>query len=252
MKSKILSVILAALATMILSDPSWAIDCTKAETKVEKLICSDENLNSADGELNSAYLNASSFLQGEKLNALKRSQKDWHKKFEEVAEWTDWKLLAEFKNRTNYLKKIEAENGNSIAQILAKKLLDQISGQEELKWSDQLIINLGFSLIIPKPIQVDTKSIFAALKAGGDGKDSLDEFNRILDGSRETNTFKFDFSNDGIDDVLVQISPDTGNGFECTNSYYFVGSAKPTRSYSHVPDLDDSSCGEEDMYHRAL
>lgn len=38
-----------------LSAPAWAIDCHKAGTPAEKLICSDRGAVAADAELNRAY-----------------------------------------------------------------------------------------------------------------------------------------------------------------------------------------------------
>ncbi|MFD4841392.1 lysozyme inhibitor LprI family protein [Achromobacter sp. NPDC058515] len=67
---------LAGLFT--LSAPAWAIDCKKASSAVEKLICSDRNTVSADAELNRAYNAVLKQAPGGDIRAmLVDSQKRW-------------------------------------------------------------------------------------------------------------------------------------------------------------------------------
>lgn len=68
--------VLAALCA--LSAPAWAIDCSKAQTPSEKLICSSKSLQNADSKLNKAYAATLKAAPDEEIRSmLVASQKRW-------------------------------------------------------------------------------------------------------------------------------------------------------------------------------
>ncbi|MCK4206182.1 DUF1311 domain-containing protein [Brucella pituitosa] len=68
--------VLAALCA--LSAPAWAIDCSKAQTPSEKLICSSKLLQKADSRLNKTYSATLKSAPDEEIRAmLVASQKRW-------------------------------------------------------------------------------------------------------------------------------------------------------------------------------
>lgn len=72
-------VILTALAWLVLGYPAYAasFDCSKAQTKVEKLICADAELSKLDEDLAAAYTNA--LKEDGKAASVRRAQKQWVK-----------------------------------------------------------------------------------------------------------------------------------------------------------------------------
>jgi uncharacterized protein len=54
-----------------------SFDCSKAATKIEKMICSDTKLSKLDEDLNSAYLSA--LQDGSQKKMLRRDEKEWLK-----------------------------------------------------------------------------------------------------------------------------------------------------------------------------
>lgn len=68
--------VLAALCA--LSAPAWAIDCSKAQTPSEKLICSSKSLQKADSRLNKTYAATQKAAPDEEIRTmLVASQKRW-------------------------------------------------------------------------------------------------------------------------------------------------------------------------------
>ncbi|QDG93786.1 DUF1311 domain-containing protein (plasmid) [Rhizobium sp. NIBRBAC000502774] len=112
-------------AFCVLSVPAMAIDCSKAETPGEKLICSSKSLQKADSKLNKTYAATLKAAPDEEIRTmLVVSQKRW--------------IAA----RDNALEGIEerdgASEGESAAQI-AEKMIAERTAQLEKKGSMGLI-----------------------------------------------------------------------------------------------------------------
>src|SRR6476469_9235483 len=60
-------------------DPAAAFDCTKAQSPVEKTICTDIKLKTADDAMTAAYLGLRDSLAGADRKALGVSQSKWVK-----------------------------------------------------------------------------------------------------------------------------------------------------------------------------
>ena len=68
----------AGIVAIALSAPAYAIDCTRAKTVAEVLICSDPGLRSADARLNDAFASALKASDGRDIReAVIRDQKRW-------------------------------------------------------------------------------------------------------------------------------------------------------------------------------
>ena len=72
--------VLAAIVAIALGAPAYAIDCARAKTAAEVLICSDLGLQSADARLNDAFAAALKASDDRDIReAMVRSQKRWIK-----------------------------------------------------------------------------------------------------------------------------------------------------------------------------
>lgn len=110
-----------------------SFDCTKAVTKVEKLICGDVEISKLDEELDTAYREA---LKDEKqAYATKQAQKQWMKKRNRCTDATCVKGLYESRLQAINAneKSIEFGNGGMIAsnsgQIDKTKTIEQVFPQ---------------------------------------------------------------------------------------------------------------------------
>ena len=65
--------------SMLVSSPAQAIDCARATTDTEKLICSDSKLKQADEELGAAWSRARGMLGKSDFKQLQQSQRAWLK-----------------------------------------------------------------------------------------------------------------------------------------------------------------------------
>ncbi len=64
---------------MLVSSPAHTIDCARATTGTEKLICSDSKLKQADDELGAAWGRARALLGKSEFKQLRQSQRAWLK-----------------------------------------------------------------------------------------------------------------------------------------------------------------------------
>lgn len=91
--------------------PAQAVsfDCTKAATKVEKLICGDEELSKLDEELNAAYKTA--LHDGKQVNSIKQAQKQWIKERNGCSDTACVKRAYEMR-----LSTLKSSKGNEVKQ----------------------------------------------------------------------------------------------------------------------------------------
>ncbi len=78
LRLSVLAVLAVLAALCALSAPAWAIDCSKAQTPSEKLICSSKSLQKADSRLNKTYAATLKAARDEEIRTmLVASQKRW-------------------------------------------------------------------------------------------------------------------------------------------------------------------------------
>lgn len=68
-----------ALAAMVLAAPAWAIDCSRATTKVEQAICADAGLRRADEQFNRNFARLLESLDRQQRRTLVVAQRRWLK-----------------------------------------------------------------------------------------------------------------------------------------------------------------------------
>ena len=83
------SLFLSLAALVAMTVPAQAIDCAKATTSVEKLICSDKQLKGLDDDLQVAWNDLTARLDQAELKALKASQRAWLKQREAQCSYGD-------------------------------------------------------------------------------------------------------------------------------------------------------------------
>jgi uncharacterized protein len=102
-KMRYVVIILACLFLSTIAQAA-SFDCTKAATKVEKLICSDTQLSQSDEELMSAYTKA--LKETPDTESLKKQQREWLKNVRNSCADVDC-LRVEYKNRIDQLASVK-------------------------------------------------------------------------------------------------------------------------------------------------
>lgn len=109
-------IIFASLA-IITSAHSTGFDCEKAKSKIEKLICSDDDLPTLDDDLNSSYKMATK--DKSQANAIRLAQKKWIKERDNCADVDCVKVA--YENRiaelTSILESDEFDSGETKSPI---------------------------------------------------------------------------------------------------------------------------------------
>lgn len=130
MKTRFLLAISCALTFIQLQQAS-AMDCTKATTNYEQIICADAKLLAADKTMNEAFVKAITSRSASEKAALRLDQKHWLEKFEQqmaVELKTGGKSISTYIFEDKVVSRSAAlsEKPNGIAQDIAAKIIASI------------------------------------------------------------------------------------------------------------------------------
>ena len=130
MKTRFLLAISCAL-TLIHPQPGSAMDCTKASTNYEQLVCADEKLLSADKAMNEAFAKAMASRSGSEKATLRIDQKHWLEKIEQriaVELKTGSKSVSAYIFEEKVISRSAAllERPNGIARDIAAKIIASV------------------------------------------------------------------------------------------------------------------------------
>jgi len=117
---------------LVLALPAQAasFDCAKAESKVEKLICSDAGLSQLDEELNTAYKTAMQDVKHS--DSIKQAQKQWMKERNSCSDVACVKVAYETWLSSLTVKNISSNDDASIKQGANTNFLDDQQYQFQL------------------------------------------------------------------------------------------------------------------------
>ena len=229
------AIILAAVTTQ----PAHAIDCTKAETKVEKAICASQELIAKDKALNESYAAALKVVKADDHARLMVSQREWARYYASDED-SKFSIGSEIDVRTGLLDSLRSKD-LSIAQHFAKELLvENKNGQPTyfditgpLKFNEIETEGETWNVSIPNnddPFEWDegSKRLFTALKAGGSSDKIASDLQDYADIGEGYEVKQTDFNKDGIPDFIVHINV-RGNTNLRTSFYYVGTSAKPLK-----------------------
>ena len=108
-------VFLAAIFLIPAVARSASFDCKKAQTKTEKLICSDKDLDERDTELGKTYAKLLGALPKKEKEKAKKAQKAWlEAREEDCAKASDVAecLAVQISLRSTELEKMQPESGS--------------------------------------------------------------------------------------------------------------------------------------------
>ena len=122
--------IVLSMVTLLSTAQAASFDCTKAATKVEKFICSDNQLSKLDEELDSSYKTA--IQKANQANTIRQSQKQWLKQRNNCQDIEC--LSSAYEERLKLLKL-----GNSTSVVPTA----QLESVDEQRYSFQLTMGSG-------------------------------------------------------------------------------------------------------------
>lgn len=142
--------LLIMLACMVSVAPvySASFDCTKATTKVEKLVCKNAEISTLDDELDKAYKIALSKSNAEQKQLLGVDQRHWMKDIRDACKDMDCVKLA-YQNRIHELISSLAQDAEPTYTADVTK---EMSGSWLRLYSDE-VMNIGVDAERYKPDQ---------------------------------------------------------------------------------------------------
>jgi uncharacterized protein len=236
--------------------PSFAIDCTKAQTKLEKTICAKPEMIAKDEALNATYTRILSRLSGEERSRLVKSQKNWVADINaKGADNVRYSMAEAFDERIARLASLQSPE-RSAAQKFAEELRLEHAG-EPIWYSAPGRGPLSFKPLPAgetfegnRPIDYaesnstwdeGSNRLFAALSNSGMPAKELGELKDFLIGTMGFNIEQTDFTKDGIPDFILHITLGT---FLYSSSDYYVGTSAHPPSAQHITSSESRSARE--------
>jgi uncharacterized protein YecT (DUF1311 family) len=216
------------LATLLLAGPAHAIDCTKATTKLDKIICADPKLIEVDAKLNDAYVRAMTARSPEGKAALRASQKEWLKDTANKAGKSAVGIDENFAVRQAELEMPL----NDVAQKIADRInADKRSGKQQIPSFEE---GRTISMEINREDAFTAKLRSMPVEAGLG--DKLAAALNQVSGHREYQSF--DINDDGTKDFRIDV---IGGTLQCSTPRYLVSSK------SHPGKFDVLDFAPEDL-----
>lgn len=125
---------LLIFCTLFVTSSLSAIECKKAKTENEKIICGNESLKNYDAALSKVYTAILSSLKEDEKQKLSLNQNEWLNNREKLKEVSDIQKY--------YIERIRAEckTYENVCKSLSDDIIEKEQGTEKLKEVDSIII----------------------------------------------------------------------------------------------------------------
>ena len=161
------------------ASPALAFDCSKATTKIEKAICADANLKSADAEMTNAYVAARDASNPSEKNMLVLSQRRWIDQRENACAYVDdTELVSCIYKETDERKLIlqgAPENGPGTASPLIPVFLQQVGTPKIYDLDYTLLRFANPQTAGEKLFNADSKKILDDAPLGPHGQEVIED-----------------------------------------------------------------------------
>jgi len=242
------------LCTALLLTASTAcaasFDCTKATTKVEKMICANAGLSKLDGELGKAYFKVLKTFHG--MPSIRQKQREWLKKRNKCGEVEC--LKSRYQERIAVLKRVRTPSKQELQRM-------EIFAQARKKGEGRYGLLMSKDDELCKHMLGLFNGDLKKYGARGDAhQEEHEEFKRVLwkpgkfsdtIGANAKIEYEpiegalFDFNNDGVDDFVVRWKAWLSN---VKSDYLFVLAGNMADSLNHLDFKKDLLPAPDQIY----